>query len=41
LSEDKRFAIKETADQAIKRLLQAEDGGLPTLTAEEVRPQMY
>jgi uncharacterized protein YlzI (FlbEa/FlbD family) len=36
-----RFAVKETVDQVIKKLAQAEVGELPRLTAAEVTPQIY
>jgi hypothetical protein len=36
-----RFAIKETVDNVIKKLAQAEAGELPLLTAAEATPQIY
>lgn len=36
-----RFAVKETANNVITKLAQAEAGELPSLTAAEVTPQIY
>lgn len=36
-----RFAVKETVDNVIKKLAQAETGELPVLSAAEVTPQIY